>query len=103
MTRTRMFVVSSAIGLVVSAAWLAGIAIRSGHAQQAPADASKAAGHAHKPGAAQHDHDHPPIPAAYANAHIPTHSGQTQDSRQGKEIFTAKSRSHVEGTAGPSR
>jgi mono/diheme cytochrome c family protein len=90
-TRTRMFVVRSAIGLVVSVAWLAGIAISSTHAQQAPADASKATGHAHKPGAAQHDHDHPPIPAAYANAHIPTNVWT--DPRmlvKGKEIFTAK-------------
>ena len=91
MTRTRMFVVSSAIGLAVSAAWLAGIAIRSADAQQAPADASKAAGHAHKPGAAPHDHDHPPIPAAYANVHIPTHVWTDPKMlAKGKEIFTAK-------------
>ena len=72
MTRTRVLVAIGTVGLAVTAAWLAGIVVRSAQAQQAPADPSKAAGHAHKPVGPQHDHDHPPIPAAYANAHIPS-------------------------------
>ena len=90
MTRTRMFVVIGAVGLAVSAAWLADIAVRSAHAQQAPADASKAAGHAHKPGSPQHDHDHPPIPAAYGNAHIPTHAVGARLAVHGQRVVSNK-------------
>ena len=36
-----------------------------------------------------HDHDHPPIPAAYENAHIPTHAWTDPKMlAKGKEIFT---------------
>lgn len=91
MTRTRVLVVLATVGFAVSAGWLAGIAVRSAQAQQPPAKASGAAGHAHKPGSPQHDHDHPPIPAAYANAHIPTHVWTDPKMlAKGKEIFTAK-------------
>ena len=91
MTRTRVLVVLATVGLAVSAAWLACIPVRSAQAQQPPAKASGAAGHAHKPGSPQHDHDHPPIPAAYANAHIPTHVWTDPKMiAKGKEIFTAK-------------
>lgn len=48
-TRTRI-VVPISLGLAVSVAWLPGSAAGNG----------------------QHDHEHPAIPAAYANAHIPT-------------------------------
>ena len=68
MTRTRILV-SITVGLAVSAAWLAGIAVANG----------------------QHDHEHPPIPPAYANAHIPTHVWtDPMMLAKGKEIFTAK-------------
>jgi mono/diheme cytochrome c family protein len=88
-TRTRGLVVLATVGLAVSAAWLARIPVRTAQAQQPPAKASGAAGHAHKPGSPQHDH--PPIPAAYANAHIPTHVWTDPKMlAKGKEIFTAK-------------
>jgi mono/diheme cytochrome c family protein len=66
-----MVVIVGAIGLVVAAV---------AHAQ-----------HAHKPGTAPHDHEHPPIPQAYANAHVPT--GVWTDPKmlaKGKEIYVAR-------------
>ena len=91
MTRTRMLVVVGVVGLAVSAPWLARIPVSGAEAQQPPAKASGPAGHIHKPGSPQHDHDHPSIPAAYANAHIPTHVWTDPKMlARGKEIFTAK-------------
>jgi Cu/Ag efflux protein CusF len=74
------------VGLTLSATWLAGLA---GHPAQAqPASAPKA-GHKHAPGAP--DHDHPAVPAAYANAHVPAHAWtDPQMIAKGKEIFVAK-------------
>ncbi len=91
MTRMRTLVVIGTVGLAVSAAWLAGTAVGSAQTQQPPAKASGSAGHTDKPGGPQHDHDHPPIAAAYANAHIPTHVWTDPKMlAKGKEIFTAK-------------
>jgi len=85
--RTRASVVIAIVGLAVSAMWLAE-PLGSARAQQPPAGAPKA-GHKHAPGA--HDHDHPAVPAAYANAHVPAHAwtDPTMIAR-GKEIFVAK-------------
>jgi mono/diheme cytochrome c family protein len=67
-TRTRILVPIT-VGLAVSTTWLAGIAVGSG----------------------PHDHEHAPIAAAYANAHIPTHVWTDPEMiARGKEIFTAK-------------
>jgi len=68
-TRTRMSVVIVMTGLVVSAAWLPGVALRYAQAQQPKASPSKAVPHG--------DHEHPAVPAAYANAHIPTRVWRT--------------------------
>jgi mono/diheme cytochrome c family protein len=91
-TRTRVFVITVMVGLAMSAASLAGLAIRSAQAQQPPASAPKAGDHGHKPGNAAHgDHEHPPIAAAYANTQIPP--GVWTDPKmiaKGKEIFIAK-------------
>jgi cytochrome c553 len=90
-TRTRILVVIGIVGLAVSVPWLARIPVSGVQAQQPPTKAPGAAGHTHKPGSPQHDHDHPPIPAAYANAHIPTHVWTDPKMlAKGKEIFTAK-------------
>jgi mono/diheme cytochrome c family protein len=80
---------------------LAGPGLRRAQAQQPPASAPKAGDHGQKPGDHKHrnsaahgahgDHEHPPIPAAYANAHIPP--GVWTDPAmlaRGKEIFAAK-------------
>ncbi len=91
MTRTRMSVVIVVAGLAVSAAWLAGLALRDAQAQQPQASPPKAAGHGRAPGHGHGDHEHPAVPAAYANAHIPTRVWT--DSKmiaKGKEIFIAK-------------
>ena len=101
MTRTRVFVITVVVGLAMSAASLAGLAVRRAQAQQPPAGAPKAGDHGHKPGDPEHghgaapgahgDHEHPPIPAAYANAQIPP--GVWTDPKmiaKGKEIFIAK-------------
>ena len=91
MTRTRILVVIGVAGLAVSAPCLGRIPPGGAQAQQPPAKTSEAAGHGHKPGAPAHDHDHPPIPAAYANAHIPTDVWTDPKMlAKGKEIFTAK-------------
>lgn len=91
MIRTRILVVICTVGLAVSAPWLAPIPISGAQAQQPPAKTPGVAGHAHKPGTPQHDHDHPPVPAAYAKAHIPTHVWTDPKMlAKGKEIFTAK-------------
>ena len=88
MTRIRILVVIGAVGLAVSTPCLV---VSGAQAQQPPAKASGAPGHTHKPGSPQHDHDHPPIPAAYTNAHIPTHVWTDPKMlAKGKEIFTAK-------------
>ena len=67
MTRTRVSVVIAIVGLAVSAAWFAGLTLRHAQAQQ-QASQPKAKGHGHAHG----DHEHPAVPAAYANARIPT-------------------------------
>ena len=98
MIRTRALVVGTFAGLVVSVSSLAGLTAGDARAQQPPASAQKADDHGHKPGDHKHgsggahgDHEHPPIPAAYANAHIPP--GVWTDPKmiaKGQEIFTAK-------------
>ena len=85
MARTRVSVVIVMVGLAVSAAWLAGLTLRSAQAQQTPASPPKAKGHGHG------DHEHPAVPAAYANAHIPTRVWTDPKMlAKGKEIFTVK-------------
>jgi mono/diheme cytochrome c family protein len=70
-----MFLIIGAVGFAMPAAWL---------------PASRAAGPAHKHGG-HADHDHPAVPAAYADAHIPTHVWTDPKMlAKGKEIFTAK-------------
>jgi mono/diheme cytochrome c family protein len=83
--RTRVSVVIVMVGLAVSAAWLAGLTLRNAQAQQTQASPPKAKGHGHG------DHEHPAVPAAYANAHIPTRVWTDPKMlAKGKEIFTAK-------------
>jgi mono/diheme cytochrome c family protein len=91
-TRTRVSVAIATVGLAVSAAWLAGSALRSAQAQQPPAGALKAGNPGHKPGDDTHgDHVHPSIPAAYANSHIPTQVWTDPKMiAKGKEIYVAK-------------
>ena len=86
MTRTRVSVVIAIVGLAVSAAWLAGLTLRHAQAQQ-QASQPKAKGHGHAHG----DHEHPAVPAAYANARIPTEVWTDPKMiAKGKEIFVAK-------------
>ena len=90
MTRTRMSVVIVMAGLAVSAAWLAGLALRTAQAQQPQASPPKAARHGH--GArAWRSRASARFPAAYANAHIPTDVWTDPKMiAKGKEIFIAK-------------
>jgi mono/diheme cytochrome c family protein len=85
-TRTRVSVVIAIVGLGVSAAWLAGLTLHNAQAQQ-QASPPKAKGHGHGHG----DHEHPAVPAAYANARIPTQVWTDPKMiAKGKEIFVAK-------------
>ena len=98
MIRNRALVIAVMLGLAVSVAPFAGLAIYGARAQQPPASAPKASDHSHKPGdhargsgAAHAQHEHPPIPAAYANVQIPP--GVWTDPNalaKGQEIFAAK-------------
>ena len=71
MNRRRMLAVVGVVGLAVIAVWPAIVGVRSAGAHE--------------------DHEHPPVPAAYANAHVPirvwTDPGMIA---RGKEIFTAR-------------
>ena len=92
MTRTRASVVVVIAGLVVSATWLAGLALRSAEAQQPPASAPKAGQPGHKHASGGHgDHEHPAVPPAYANSQVPAHVWTDPKMiAKGKEIFIAK-------------
>src|SRR5262245_26568654 len=97
-TRNRAFVISVMVGLSVLVAWFAWLAIHQAHAQQPPASAPNAGDHGHKPGDPKHggkaahgDHEHPAVPAAYANTQIP--DAVWTDPKmiaKGKEIYVAK-------------
>jgi mono/diheme cytochrome c family protein len=53
--------------------------------------AGLALGRAQAAGGPGHDHEHPAIPAAYGNAHVPTHAWTDPKMiAKGKEIFAAK-------------
>jgi mono/diheme cytochrome c family protein len=83
---SRHVAVAGTVALAVSITWLAGVGGRGAQAQHAPAKSSTA-GHAHKHG----DHDHPQIPAAYSNAHIPSRIWTDPKAlARGKELFAAK-------------
>ena len=90
MNRSRKSAV--VVALAVSAAWLAAAGLGSTQAHQPPVSASRAAGHAHTHGGHHHgDHDHPPVPVEYADAHVPTHVWTDPEMiARGKEIFSAK-------------
>ena len=78
MIRMRKIAVVAVIGVACSGAWLAG---SPGRAQAGAGPA----GHAHG------DHEHPSVPATYANTHVPIQAWT--DSKmigRGKEIFAAK-------------
>jgi mono/diheme cytochrome c family protein len=82
-----MSVVIGAFGLAVAVPWPAGLAVHHAHAQHSPARAHKATGHVHGHG----DHEHPPVPAAYADAHIPARVWTDPGIlARGKEIFAAR-------------
>ena len=82
MARTRVSVVIAIAGLLVAAAWLAGLPLRTAQAQQPQASPPKAA---------HGDHEHPGVPAAYAHAHIPSRVWTDPKMiAKGKQIFTAK-------------
>jgi mono/diheme cytochrome c family protein len=81
-----VFVVIAIVSLSVSTAWLAGLTLRSAQAQQ-QAGPPKANGHGHALG----DHEHPAVPAAYANARIPAEVWTDPKMiAKGKEIYVAK-------------
>ena len=95
MTRTRMFVVVM-VGLAISAASLTAPPLPCAHAQQPQAGPSKAGAHGHAPGHGHGDHEHPAIPATYANAHIPTEAWTDPKMiARGREIFAAKCASYL--------
>ena len=82
MARTRVSVVIAIAGLVVAAAGLAGLPLRSAQAQQPQASPPKAT---------HSDHEHPSVPPAYATSHIPARVWTDPKMiAKGKEIFTAK-------------
>ena len=71
MNRRRALAVVGMVGLAATTAWLATVAVRSAGAHE--------------------DHEHPAVPAAYANAHVPARAWtDLQMIARGKEIFTAK-------------
>jgi mono/diheme cytochrome c family protein len=75
---------------IAAAVWSVGVSPHHVEAQQA-APSPKASGHTHAPDQGHADHEHPPVPAAYANAHIP--DGVWTDPKtiaKGKEIYVAK-------------
>ena len=87
MIRTRRSVVIVMVGLVVAGIGLEESSLRSARAQQTATTQPAARDHGHAHG----DHEHPAIPAAYANVQIPIRVWT--DPRmiaRGKEIFTAK-------------
>jgi mono/diheme cytochrome c family protein len=98
MTRVGPFIIVLGVGLAVSSLALAGLAI--GQAQVPPPAAApksspspKQGTHKHAGDAAHgaHDHEHPSVPPAYSNAHIP--DAVWTDSTmiaKGKEIYVAK-------------
>jgi len=86
--RAQIGLVVVIVALSLHVVWLARPAVRPAAAHEPPS-AAKRSGHAH--GSSQHDHEHPPVPAAYADAHIPP--GVWTDPAmltRGNEIFTAK-------------
>ena len=84
MTRTRVPVVIAIVGVAIAGLSLAGLTLRNVQAQQ-QASPPKAKDHGHA------DHEHPSVPAAYANAHIPTRVWTDPKMiAKGKEIFVAK-------------
>jgi mono/diheme cytochrome c family protein len=88
--RRGPFALVVVIALAVCLAWLGAAPVASGPAPRS-AGAGKSAGHAHKRGHHHGDHEHPPVPAAYASAHVPDRVWT--DPRmiaRGREIYTAK-------------
>jgi mono/diheme cytochrome c family protein len=99
-TRIPTFVVLG-LGFAVLSAPPAWLAVGTAQAQQPPAVPKTSGDPGHKQGTHKHgkdagdgdhtDHDHPPVPPAYANAHIP--DGVWTDPKmiaKGKEIYAAK-------------
>jgi mono/diheme cytochrome c family protein len=77
--------------VAIAAIWPPQVSVQPVDAQQPKGPASKASGHTHAPGQAHADHDHPPVPAAYANAHLPTAAWtDPKVIARGKEIYVAK-------------
>lgn len=78
MTCTRRFTFITIVALAIVATGSAGLALWNAQAAGGP-------GHSHA------DHEHPAIPAAYANAHVPTQVWTDPKAiAKGKEIFAAK-------------
>ena len=78
MTCTRRVTLVTTVVLAMVATGLAGLTLSSTQAGGGP-------GHSHE------DHEHPAVPAAYANAHVPTRAWTDPKMiARGKEIFTAK-------------
>ena len=85
MPHTRVFVLTGMLGLAVPATWLAGFTLPSAGAQQPKASPPNTAPQGHG------DHEHPQVPAPYANAHIPTEVWtDAKMLAKGKEIYVAK-------------
>jgi mono/diheme cytochrome c family protein len=74
-TCARRFAFITIVAAAIVATGLAGLALWRAQAAGGPG----------------HDHEHPAIPAAYANAHVPTHAWTDPKMiARGKEIFVAK-------------
>jgi mono/diheme cytochrome c family protein len=88
---TRFAFVRRMAGFVVLGVVLAGVPVSSALAHPAPPGASGPAANRQDPGGHHDDHEHPPVPDAYAKADLPR--GAWTDPAmlaRGKEIFAAK-------------
>ena len=100
MTRTRTLTIVAAVGLMAFSSSPIGPVVGRAQAQQPPAGAPKAGDHGHKSGGHKqgkdaahgaHDHEHPPVPPAYAKADIPQEVWTDPKMlAKGKEIYIAK-------------
>lgn len=90
MTRPASSTVSVVAGLLV-AVTLGGPALRQAAAQHPSTSSSSAPGHHGIPGHGHHDHEHPPIPGAYATADIPVRVWTDPAViARGKEIYASR-------------
>src|SRR5262249_20097949 len=76
---------------MASAAWFGEASLRHVEAQQQAPPSRKPGGHTHGPGQGHADHEHAPIPAAYASAHVPVEAWTDPKMiSKGKDIYVVK-------------